>query len=203
MTNCLPHDIKFLVELMAKDDEAAFRYIYNIYHQKIYSFSYFLTRSTTLAEDITQEIFVKIWVNREKLSAINNFENWLAAVIKNHTYNCLSRSAKERLVLDSLKKPDEKIAPAAENNMISKEFDLLLRNAINRLPPQQKKVYLLRRQDGLELKEIAALLGLSINTIKNHLKAALSGIRTVCEQNIGLIISAVLLSEIFFPELAP
>ena len=187
------YDEKELLEQMSRGEEHLFREVYHRYHQNIYSLGFFLTRSHTLAEDITQEIFVKIWVNREDLTNIIHFERWIKVLVRNCAYNYLSRMAREKRMLnhEMLKVTAE--ATLVEDALTDKEFATLLKNAIDKLPPQQKKIYTLSRHEGLKLEAIAQMMDISLNTVKNHLKAALSTIRLSLETHLVSLVSIILL----------
>ncbi|MCF3107352.1 RNA polymerase sigma-70 factor [Niabella sp. CC-SYL272] len=184
-----------LLSQIGRDDERAFRQLYNQYHQKIYAIGFYLTRSRTVAEDIVQDVFLKIWNKRADLPEVRHFEGWLKVIVKNHALNVLEKAAKERFTCkaqfeqacDGL--ADAQLVPKLEQ----KEINYLIQKAIDRLPAQQKKAYLLNKQEGFKVAEIAQIMDLSIHTVKNHLKAASASIIAFCKRNIELIITAILL----------
>ncbi|MGJ7029727.1 RNA polymerase sigma factor [Niabella hirudinis] len=186
-----------LLEKIVLGDERAFRQLYNRYHQKIYAIGYYLTRSQTIAEDIVQDVFLKIWDKRTELREVRQFEGWLKIIVKNHTLNVLEKAAKERLTRKVQQEREEAtlaetlVAPKLEQ----KEINHLIQKAIDRLPAQQKKAYLLSKQEGFKAAEIAQIMDLSIHTVKNHLKAATASIIAFCKRNIELIITIVLISK--------
>jgi len=186
-----------LLSQIGRDDERAFRQLYNQYHQKIYAIGYYLTRSRTVAEDIVQDVFLKIWDKRAELPEVRHFEGWLKIIVKNHTLNMLEKAARERLSRKAQAAQagdafaDTLLAPKLEQ----KEINHLIQKAIDRLPAQQKKAYLLNKQEGFRAAEIAEIMDLSIHTVKNHLKAATASIIAFCKQNIELIIMVMLLSK--------
>jgi len=191
MSELLANDEKSLLKKVSSGDEMSFRRIYDNYHQKIYSLSFFLTRSHVLAEDLTQEIFVNIWVNRENLPSINSFEKWLRTVVRNHAYNYLKRMGIEKRFLEKERSASKQQITVTENILTERELGNILKKTIDKLPPQQKKIYMLSRQDGLKHDEIARLLNISINTVKNHLKAALFTIRSALGPYLIMLITGV------------
>ncbi len=171
-------EIAELLKSVANSDLDAFRRLYDGYLQKVYSYSYFLTRSSEQAEDLTQELFAKIWIKRAELRSIENFDAWLTTLVRNSAYNFLKRHAVEQKSLRKMGLSKEPESVSGEDILISKEYSKIYQEAINQLPPQQKKVFLLSRNEGLKQEEIASNLGISLNTVKNHMKAALFSIRT-------------------------
>jgi RNA polymerase sigma-70 factor (ECF subfamily) len=170
---------KKLLEQVAHGSETAFRLLYDIQHQRIYSFALFLTHSEVLAEEVTQEIFIKIWNHRTELSEIRQFDAWLKTLVRNQCYTFLNRLAKERLILQEINEQNTEGSNFTEENILFSDYSRLLQQLLDRLPEQQRKVFILSRHEGIKHEEIARQMGLSINTIKSHMKAALRNIRHI------------------------
>lgn len=188
------YELDNLLGLIATDDLKAFRVLYDSYLPQVYSYSYFLTRSGVQAEDLAQDIFVKIWTKRSELTKIEQFDAWLKVLVRNQAYNFLKKSAVEQYSLRKLYRSANQTAAPADEALEEKEYSRIYQQAINQLPPQQKKVYLLSRKDGLKHEEIAHNLGLSLNTVKNHMKAALFSIRTFLE---GYVSTWLILAHLY------
>ncbi len=189
---------KTLLKKVAKGSEPAFRRLYDIHHQQIYSFALFLTRSEVLSEEVTQEIFIKIWARREELLEIRHFKPWLKTLVRNQAYSFLSRLARERLILREVGQQKKEAANHTEEEVLVREYGRLLKEILGQLPEQQRKVFLLSRQEGMKHEEIARHLGLSINTIKSHMKAALRRIRLFFDSHNDTLITLAM--TLFFCE---
>ena len=181
-----------LLQQVAQGYEPAFRQLYDAHHQRIYSFALFITHSDILAEEVTQEIFIKVWTHRAELSGIRNFSAWLKTLVRNQAYTYLGRLAKERLILQEIGQRSPHSSNDTETAVLDQEYNRLLQEAINQLPSQQQKVYLLSRHQGLKHEEIAQHLGLSVNTVKNHMKAALQHIKHFLNGRIDATIALAL-----------
>jgi RNA polymerase sigma-70 factor (family 1) len=186
-----------LLGQVTASNEAAFRQLYDGQHQRIYAFAFFLTRSDTLAEEVTQEIFIKVWTHREELSGIRHFDAWLKTLVRNQAFSYLKRLAKERLILQEISQRTQNESYSTESEVLDKEYSRLLKQAIEQLPPQQKKVYLLSRQEGLKQEKIADSLGISVNTVKNHMKSALRNIKLFLDGRTDALI-ALALALVFY-----
>jgi RNA polymerase sigma-70 factor (ECF subfamily) len=182
-----------LLKSVANSELDAFRRLYDLYLQKVYSYSYFLTRSSEQAEDLTQELFAKIWIKRTELKSIENFDAWLTTLVRNSAYNFLKRHAIEQKALRRIELSKHPDSVSIDDALIHKEYSKIYQEAIDQLPPQQKKVFLLSRNEGLKQEEIASNLGISLNTVKNHMKAALFSIRTYMKSYVSSLLVWLLL----------
>ena len=171
------HNEKALLEQVAQGDESAFRIVFDHYRDAIYAFALRVTRHESIAEEIVQDVFMKIWINRTGLPAVHRFTDFLYIIARNHTFNSLRRLARERKwqfnTTDNLEIPGF----SAEATILQRDYDRLLLQAIDRLSPQQKLVYTLGRQQGLTREEIAAQLQISPETVKVHMAQALKTLR--------------------------
>jgi RNA polymerase sigma-70 factor (ECF subfamily) len=170
----MPETEKELLLRVAEGDEHAFRRLFYSYHHSLGIFIYQLTASRELAEEIVQDVFLKIWLRRADLAAVKDFSAWLFIVSRNHALNTLRKQVRER----QLHKQWEKTAlvPADPGAETPEPTYQLLYQAIHRLPEQQKKVFVLSRFHSLKHREIARELNLSKETVKSYLRIALASI---------------------------
>ncbi|RYY30508.1 MAG: sigma-70 family RNA polymerase sigma factor [Sphingobacteriaceae bacterium] len=164
--NSFDSEKELLLEVAA-GNEFAFRKLFNLHHQKLGTYIYRITENQELAEEVVQDVFLKIWLNRKALEKVQNFNAYLFTVSKNHALNCLRQQSKEWL--------QQKTWFTEQENLIENEtgnYYKLLDKAIDRLPKQQQKIYLLSRHERLRYSEIAAKLNLSKETVKKYLKIA-------------------------------
>lgn len=168
-----------LLKLVAEGDELAFRKIFNHYKDKLFGYTCRITDNEELAEEIVMDAFLKIWCNREDLIYINRFDAYLYTIIRNRAFSAIKRRAHEALIITKLSHVSSEYQECTEETVVYNEYQCLLKNAINKLPPQQKLVYSLSREEGLKYEEIADQLNLSKNTVKAHLKKALNALRLV------------------------
>lgn len=162
---------------IAGGDERAFRKLFDEHWQNIYGVAYMLTKSAPVAEDMVQEIFLKIWMKREQLPEVENFRNYLFIIARNYIFNQLKKKSTDILFTDQLLDYFHDNNETPEKRLLQKEAQHLIQKAIGRLPQQQKLVYQLSREEGLSRNEIAERLGISPNTVRNHLAKALEIIR--------------------------
>ncbi|TWJ04968.1 RNA polymerase sigma-70 factor (ECF subfamily) [Mucilaginibacter frigoritolerans] len=177
MKNRYLENERMLLERVSSGDQKAFAIIFEYYSGFIYSFALKLTRSETTAEEIVQEIFLKIWTSRTQLPAVENLGAYLNRITRNHTYNILKRLSHKALVDSELSKQMSEVSNDTENEIYFKDASQSLNKAIEKLTPQQKVVYTLCHQEGLKYNEVADRLNIKTSTVHSHMKQALQSIR--------------------------
>ncbi|MBL4674986.1 MAG: sigma-70 family RNA polymerase sigma factor [Mucilaginibacter sp.] len=190
----LPNEKELLLEV-SRGNENAFSELFGVYHRLLGSHIFRITDSVELTEEVVQDVFLKIWINRETLTSVDNFKAYLFVVSKNHALNCLRKLAKERAYETSL--DNNVLNLITDETSPTNDYYQLLDMAIDHLPPQQQKVYLLSRHDRLKYDEIAAHMGLSRETVKKYLQGATHSI-TSFVQSYGNISALIVLASIFF-----
>jgi len=182
-----------LLQLVALGDEKAFRIVFNKYHNRLGAHLFRVTRSHELAQEVVQDIFLKIWINREELASIRNFKGYLYVISKNHALNCLKTNAIQNKLTTGL---DENLDFGTDESQEENAHYLLLDEAIDRLPPQQRQVYLMSRHERLKYTEIAARLSLSRETVKKYLQISSESITSYVRKK--LIVSILICSLFLF-----
>ncbi len=167
-----------LILLVAQGDERAFSVLFQHYKDKLYSYALRLTEEEELAEEMVQDVFMKIWLNRAELKKIESFDAYLYTVIRNKSFNAIKRRAHEAVILKEISLNMTELQNSTEETVIVNNYQKLLQQVINQLPPQQKLIYDLSRIQGLKHEEIAQQLKISKNTVKVHLVKALHTIRS-------------------------
>lgn len=192
------HNEKELLELISGGDENAFAAVFDHYRNKIYGTALKLTHSTTVAEEIVEDVFLKIWIRRATLNEIENFSAYLFTIARNETYKILKQIAKNYKIVLLSENNESLVHNNTEDYLVDKELTTLLQKAIDRLPHQQKQVYKLMKEEDLKRGEVAELLHLQPETVKFHLAQAMKNIRTYCMLHLNTLFGlTILLSEFF------
>ena len=176
---------------IASGSEAAFRELFQAYRRKLFSYIFKITASREVAEDTVQDIFLKLWSVRETLPAIGNINAYLHRMAHNYAYHGFRRLAKEALLLDHLRKQEDGDIANPVQELLSKEAAAYVQLLVDRLTPQQRKVFLLSREGGLKQEEIADRLNISISTVKKHMVDALAFLREEIRQSYSLYATAL------------
>jgi RNA polymerase sigma-70 factor (family 1) len=173
----------------------SFKRLFDSYKNRLYGYVLAVAHSPYIAEEITQEIFIKLWLCRDILHQVNNLDGYIFTIARNKTLNHLRKAAYDVKLLREL----QELAVPENNNVeeraLVSEYDRLLRDALTNLSPQRRLVYQLSRDQGLNHEEIAHYLHLSRHTVKNHMVEALRQIRHYLgEHGSVLVILAVFLT---------
>ncbi|HET6995965.1 MAG TPA: RNA polymerase sigma-70 factor [Chitinophagaceae bacterium] len=179
-----------LLSQIAEGDEAAFRQLFHQYAQLIHSHIYSIIKSETHTKDLVQDSFLRVWIHRDKLPGIENFRSWLVRIAYNLAFSYLrDKAIHERGDTKYAVKYSKSDQHSAEDDLHLQTLQQIIRKTVENLPPQQKKIYLLSREEGLKIPEIAAKLGLAVSTVKNTLGRALEALRgAIGEEELWLLV---------------
>ena len=161
-----------LCDIAAGDNEA-FKTLFNMFFPKVKVFLVKFLKDDKAAEDIAQDIFVKIWSLRHVLPEVKSFNTYLYRMTKNAALNHL-RDKKFAVEISDIPILDDR---DIELDYYRKEKELLIKLAVEQMPPQRRKIFTMSRYQGMSNDEIAKSLGLSKHTVENHLSISLKEIR--------------------------
>ena len=193
----LNNERDYILQISA-GDEKAFEQVFNHYRDKIYGVALSLTHSTTVAEEIVEDVFLKIWLRRSLLNNIENFSAYIYTIARNETYRILNQIAKNYTTVLLTENEASLVDNDTQEYLIAKEFSSVLQKAIDRLPQQQKQVYKLMKEDDLKRGEVAGLLKIKPETVKFHLAQAMKNIRTYCMLHINSSVGFLLFLSCFW-----
>lgn len=174
----LPNET-LLSEKIAKGDEQAFKIVYNHYHKNVYTFALWYLKSELDAEEVVQESFLKLWLLGDKLIEIENLQKYLRTIVGNKALDRL-RSNSKQIATSSLEDTEEIrwVNNETEEGILLNDLKQIYQNALSRLPEQQRKIYLMCKEQGMKNDEVAQQLKLSPHTVRTHLKLALRFLRS-------------------------
>lgn len=155
------------------EDMKAYRELYYLLFDGLHRFSFSFVKSRETAEEIVSDVFIKVWQMRDRLTEIHNLRVYLYTVTKNFSINYIQRNYKNA----SLSIEEMDIEPIIEPGnpeelCISAETMRIIRQAIRELPPQCRLIFQLIKEDGLKYKEAAAVMNISVLTVRNQLAIA-------------------------------
>jgi len=185
-------DYHQLFVAVSNGDEAAFKTLFALFRSKAYAVGMKWTKSPYAAEEITQNVFINIWVSRARLPMVNDPEAYLYSVIYNRVSQYLKNEANQSAILSHFGN-SRQYSNETEESIYAAECQKYLDSAIAQLSPQRKIIYELTHMQGKSYNEIAEALNISRNTVKTHLVKAVKFIRNYMRENV-LFFSLVSLS---------
>ena len=178
MTVSTSYQEKELLQRLSLGDKQAFTILFDTYWNNIYHVALALTKSPDSAADTVQEIFMRVWNKREELATVDRFDNFLFTMARNHIYSEFRRLNIRQDHVERLQAHFATTLHTPEDQMLYKESTELIEKAVAHLAPQQQQVYRLSREQGLTHEAIAVTMGISVNTVRNHMVKAIKGIRS-------------------------
>lgn len=166
---------KETVDKLRNGDHKAFDKVFIAYFNKIKYFINGLICSEDDAEELTQEIFVKLWINRMSIDSQKSFNAFLYVLARNSAFNYLKHKLVEQTYLNT--PLPEQIAEDTEEIIYAKEIALLVEMAVQRMPEKRREIYNMSRNEGLTNEQIASQLSISKKTVENQLSLTLKELR--------------------------
>jgi RNA polymerase sigma factor (sigma-70 family) len=176
------HIEKELFYRIAEGDEMAFKELYNSYGKILFPFLFKLTNAADIADEIIQEVFLRIWLYRHKLPDVEYPRAWIFKIASNQTYDWLKKNAlAAKAVNENYNNKDYNVNTTEETLTIN-EIKCLVNKAVAALPHKRRLIYKLNREDGMKVAEIAAHLAISVSTVKNALLIAVKSVAESLEK---------------------
>jgi len=183
-------NLKLLILQLQQGSDQAFTLLYDKYSKQLYRNILRLTKDENIAEELLQDLFLKIWESRENINPEKSFKSFLYKVAENLVYAHFRKIAKDNRLIAKLVIAYVDVDINAEDVIISKENQNLLNKAIENLPPQRKQVYMLCKLEGKTYEEVSNELGISTSTIRNQIVKANKAVRQyfISNQDIAIIV---------------
>jgi RNA polymerase sigma-70 factor (ECF subfamily) len=164
------------LERIAMGDHEAFRSIFMKYFPKTKYFIAHIIKSEMIAEELSQDIFLRVWENRENVFNIRSFNAFIYKTSRNSALNYLKHKFVEESYIANY---PQLTSTNPEEELDAKELEFLIQLAVDRMPEQRRKIYIMSHVENLEKEEIAEKLGLTKKTVKNQLSLAMNDIRKI------------------------
>jgi len=178
---------KELLSQIALGNEHSFKVLFDSYNERLFHYICTIIKSRQVAEEIVMDVFLKIWLGKAMIPQIEKFDSFLFRVAHNKSIDFLRSVAKDPQFKELLWEQMQFSGyEKADAYLLRKEFECKLREAISLLSGQRRKVYQLSREEDMNHEQIAQELGLSKNTINNHIVEAQKFIRFYLAKNLDI-----------------
>lgn len=177
-----------LLERVASGDRGAFGLVHHRYWNNIYNTSLSYLKSPEWAQDIVQDVFLKLWEKRAALPGVENFPAYLYVIVRNELVSALRKKWDKVPLKDSYNDviPSDIFSP--EHHIDTRKLEEALQNAVRQLSPQQRQIFRMTREMGLSHAEIALQLGIDKRTVGNHATAALNRLRHLLQDHPDMLL---------------
>lgn len=169
------YENKELLRRIAEGDEEAFTLFFRLLSPQVLTWAAAIVHEPEVEKEILQNVFIRIWFNREQLPDLEWLTAWVKRITLNQSFSWL-RAQSRRDAAES-KMPDAPAAPDAVEGLSYRELAAEVQAAITNLPSQRRKIFIMSREQGLSTAEIAEELQLSPGTVRNAISTALGSIR--------------------------
>lgn len=177
MTSSLPH----IQQGIYAGKEQSLAELYQVFSKRLHHFARVITRSPEVAEEIVEDVFVKLWSNRHRINEVENLTVYLYVAVKNRSLNAISQKASEliKAPFDDLDIEAAQVVSDPYNLLVTAEMMKRMQQAVDNLPPRCKMIFKLVREDGLKHREVAEILNISHNTVDVQMAIA---IKKICSE---------------------
>lgn len=185
-------DKALLLQFIA-GDENAFGQLYRQYQLPIYQFIVKYVHAQPFAEDLTQEVFIKIWESRKNLESVQSFRSYLFTTARNHTLNAMKVAFRSEAAMSVIVNSFSEQRNPVEEALLHTEYQQFLHRTLESLPARTREIFRLCRDQGKTYEEVAAQLGISRNAVKNHMVASLKLLSASVKKEFGLSVGLFLI----------
>ncbi|MET3876883.1 RNA polymerase sigma-70 factor [Chitinophaga sp. OAE865] len=183
-----------LLQRLQQGDTEAYIALYDQYYPSLYTYILHFINIPELAEDALQEVFIKIWEIRERINPELSFSGYLYRITRNHVFKLLKKISADAALRLQVMQELQHQTEDADTRLLWKQYESLLHQAIAQLPPQRQKVFRLCREESKSYEEVAVELGISRNTVKEHMVLAMKSIKFFFYTNTDGILPLLLVS---------
>ncbi len=167
-------DEELVQTIVASNDTLLFGVLYDRYAKRVYNKCNGFARSEDEAEDLTQDVFLNIFVKLGSFQGRSKFSSWVYALTYNYCVNYVNRNKERKLKekTDSLDVNEHNLAIEVEDKSLFRMRSEKLKKVLDLAPPEEKTLLLLKYQDDVSIKELAALMDIGESAVKMRLKRA-------------------------------
>ncbi|WP_027125954.1 RNA polymerase sigma-70 factor [Gelidibacter mesophilus] len=177
------HNEKLLVNELRVGNHKAFRKLFDTYRNDLYRYSLSMVFSDVYAEEIVQDVFLKVWIKHESLNPELSFRAYLFTITRNKTIKFLKKAANNRKLCEEVFYSSQNVTNITEHTIRESELELIKNDALNKLPPKRLMIFEMSRNEGKSYDKIAEELQISPHTVRNQMSKALESLRISLLEN--------------------
>jgi RNA polymerase sigma-70 factor (family 1) len=183
--------MNLLLDAVAAGDEVAFARIYDYYQPGVRTYVARLVKIPELADDLVQDIFIKLWETRKTLPEVKCFSAFLFTIARNHSLNSLQAISRSNKALPELIRHFQ--THRVDDETLDKDYRQFIEKALACISPRSREVFRLCREQAMSYEQAAAELGISRNAVKKHMVAVMRNLREAAGKELGLSMDGFIL----------
>ena len=169
---------------IAAGDRVAFKALFRLHYRPLCAFAMGYLKNGDQAEDLVQDLFFRLWLDREKVNITTSVKAYLYASVRNRCLNAVKAGSKVRALNEDI---DDRLQEEERTEDEHTERIARVQAAVEALPEERRKVFKLSRYEGLKYHEIAERLGISVKTVENQMGSALKTLRIELKDLVPLL----------------
>lgn len=169
---------KQLIRAIKGGDTKSFEKLFERYYDRYFSFACALLHDADAAEDVLQNVFLKLWIGRDRLDENRSFENYLLVSVRNEIFDYLRLKYNQTVVRGETPEKED-ISADIEEEIFWSETSDRMDKIIKNMPPQRQRIFMMSRYENMASKDIADALGLSVRTVERHIYLALQDLKQI------------------------
>jgi RNA polymerase sigma-70 factor (family 1) len=178
-------------------DPDAFEVIFWQYNAKVHNFVMSILYDKSMAQDITQSVFLSVWEHHAQIDISKNFSSYIFTIAQNQVYRCTEKALLSYNYQEHVKKSQVRLDVEIEDNIDYQFLERLIWELIDKLPSSRKEIFMLSRKQGLSNKEIAQRLSISEKTVETQITRSIHYLRKHINPHVALV--GLLLFHLFMP----
>jgi RNA polymerase sigma-70 factor (ECF subfamily) len=175
---------RIIVERLREGDIESFEIIYNDYFELLYLFSRKYLRNDAEAEELIQQVFLKVWEKRESINPDLSFKAFIFKTVLNDVYNHIRKKRYEKITSNIYHESLPNYNESTQESIFYRNLKEKIDKLINNLPPKRREIFMLSRKSGLSNDDIADALDLSVRTVENQIHRALNYLKKNLKEDI-------------------
>lgn len=188
------HD-QILIEGLKQGNRIIYDYLFHLYYSGLVVYVKSIIENSQAAEDIVQDFFISIWVNREKFAISKSIKSYFFTSVRNRSIDLIrqQKTKPEKTPIFPEELPD---SDNSYNYLIESELRTMIDRAMAKLPPACREVFILNRFEGIKPSEIAIQKGISVRTVEAHIGKALKIMKQELEKYMPLSVAMLILNQL-------
>lgn len=171
-------DIEVIINRLKRDEKSALDDLFGYYYPRLFHFSRSILKIETEIDDILQEVFVKLWLNRQKIANVETFNSYIFTITKNEVLNLIRTNIRNNSFKNELFQRSVADEFQIQSQLEFKEVKSGIDQVVSQLPEKRRQIFILSRTEGFSNKEIAQQLNISEKTVEDHITHAIKKIKT-------------------------